>query len=822
MTKEAEPTYRKSVEFLQRWNPSGPWVVTAIDPEKRAIDTETFTADAYDELQAWLRLHGRSRNIYFTVNPVTRAIKSKPTREHIAALSWLHVDLDPREYPRGEAFQRLAVDEQQRVLNEHLDLERIRIRGLLRDPSGLGIPKPTCITFSGGGYQGFWRLKVPVLLDGTEAAYEDAKRYNKQLELLLGGDNCHNVDRIMRLPGTVNRPDARKRAKGRVKALAEVIEWSDEVHDVKGFTKAPVTQGTAAPGFSGGTVKVSGNIPRLSSVDDLPRAVSDKAKVVICQGLDPDEPQKFGTSRSEWLFFACCEMVRGGCTDDVIYSVITDPDFPISSSVLDKGSGIESYAVRQIERAREECEEPMLRELNDRHAVIGSIGAKGMCRILSEEPDPIMGRPNIAYQNQSDFLLRYCNRTVDVVVGSGGKIMQKRAGQWWLDHPLRRYYDTVVFAPGKSTPGCYNLWKGFACDARPDGSCVKYLAHVKENICGKNEKLYEYVLNWMAAAVQNPAQPGGVALVLRGEQGTGKGKFAIHFGSLFGRHFLHLVDSRLLLGSFNAHMRDCIVLFADEAVTASDKREEGLLKSLVTERTVMSHAKGVDAEAAPNYVHMIMASNHDWVVPAGPHERRFVVIDVGSGQRQVSKYFIELDAEMEAGGREALLHLLLTRDISEFNPFTIPRTSALRDQQEYSMSAEDDWWYDKLQSGELIPGEGWPSTVYCSHLLWNFREELRNSRTFGPTSAHRLFKYLTKATSGLVKKVQLDPGQPVDVICADGIARESRRPYAFEWPTLAECRDAWAARGGPAEWQTFVQKTAPYVDAGPGDGKVFG
>lgn len=774
----AKSNYAISVEFLKRWTPIGPWVLTAIDPDKKAIDTATFSLPEEEAMLDWLRMHGRSRNVYFTVNPVTRPMQTKPSREHISALAWMHVDLDPRA-------------------GEDLEAERKRILGVLEAPP-TGIPRPSVITFSGGGYQGFWRLTEPMPLDGTVEAYEEAKRYNKQLELVLGGDNCHNIDRIMRLPGTVNRPDARKRAKGRVETAAEVVDWTDTTYDLKAFTKAPEIQSAAAPGFAGGTVKVSGNIRRLGSLDELPKTVSDKCKVVINQGHDPDEPGKFGNSRSEWLFFVCCEMVRGECDNDTIYSVITDPDFPISASVLDKGSGTESYAIRQIERAREEAEDPALRELNDKHAVIGSIGSKGLCRILSEERDEVRGRTYVAYQSQSDFLLRYCNRTIDMVVGDG-KLISKRAGQWWLDHPRRRYYNTVVFAPGKSVPGSYNLWKGFACDAKP-GICERYLDHLCENICGGAAEVYEYVLNWMANTVQNLAQPGQVAIVLRGEKGTGKGVFANHFGRLFGRHYLPVTDPKHLVGSFNAHMRDCILMFADEGFAASDKRAESMLKTLVTEPTLTVEAKGVDVETAPNYVHLIMASNDAWVVPVGPHERRFLVLDVSNSKRQDTSYFGHIDREMRAGGYEALLHLLMTRDIAEFNVFKVPETAALRDQQEWSMSPEDEWWYDKLQGGEVLPGEAWPEVVYCSHLLYDFREELRSSRAWVRTSAHRLAKYLLKVTDGQVVKVQLAPERPLDVVQADGIKREVPRPYAYQIPSLEECRAIWARQGGPCLW----------------------
>src|SRR5690606_13731655 len=89
--------------------------------------------------------------------------------------------------------------------------------------------------------------------------------------------------------------------------------------------------------------------------------------------------------RSRWLFYACCEMVRAGCSDQDVFAVITDPKFGISASVLDKGSDAEKYAIRQIERANVEAHDPHLREMNERHAVIGDWGGK--CRVLEEVYD---------------------------------------------------------------------------------------------------------------------------------------------------------------------------------------------------------------------------------------------------------------------------------------------------------------------------------------------------------------------------------------------------------------------------------------------------
>jgi len=131
------PDYDQAIEFLKRFDPQGPWVITAIDPNKRGIETQSFAVADADTAKLWLEDQGtkQRRNLYFTVNRVTRMLDTKPKREHIAALEWLHVDLDPRA-------------------GEDLDEEQTRILALLRNPPG-GIPVPTVITFSGGGYQGF-------------------------------------------------------------------------------------------------------------------------------------------------------------------------------------------------------------------------------------------------------------------------------------------------------------------------------------------------------------------------------------------------------------------------------------------------------------------------------------------------------------------------------------------------------------------------------------------------------------------------------------------------------------------------------------------
>lgn len=788
------PNHDESIDFLNRWAPGGPWTLTAINPnDKKKITTQTFRDSG--EVRRWLSKFGVDRNVYFAVNPLLRDVQKKAEREDVASLAWLHVDVDPAEFkpPAGTKDDDLPA-----LAAAHFAAEQARILALFEGPPA-GVPAPTCIVFSGGGYQGFWKLEEPFKIDGKEELYEEATLWNRQLELLFGADHCHNVDRIMRLPGTINRPDAKKRKKGRVEALASTVRWLDAAYPLTVFVKAPPVQG-AVEGFSGHSVKVSGNVRRIENLDtELPAGLPDYCKVVIAQGHHPDDADKHGGSRSEWLFYACCELVRAGCDDDTIYSIITDPDWGISKSVLDKRGSAERYAIRQIERARENAIDPNLMFLNERHAVIGSMGGK--CRIICEEEDVVLSRSRLAFQTSGDFKLRYGNRMVDVPAGNG-KVVHVPLGQWWLNHSNRRQYEGIVFAPERDVPGYYNLWRGFAFEAKP-GDCGLYLAHVRSNVCTGNEEYYNYLLDWMALAVQKPAQPGHVAVVLRGRMGTGKGVFIRGFGRLFGRHFMHVSNPQHLVGNFNAHLRDCVVLFADEAFYAGDKKHESILKTIVTEETQQVEAKGIDTVEAPNFIHLMMASNSQWIVPSGKDERRYFVLDVGAGCMQDRAYFSAIQRQLESGGYEALLHDLMARDVSTFDPRAMPRTAALQEQKVLSFTAEEEWWYNKLRAGEITEGRGWPTHVVGVELVDNFTAYTKQWGNSSRSNETRLGTFMRNVCpEGWILRGQLS-GRHTAVV--NGSVIELDRPRAYRIPPLAESRAHWDAHfGGPYDWAAPV------------------
>ncbi|MBK6704251.1 MAG: hypothetical protein IPG56_11185 [Caulobacteraceae bacterium] len=124
-----------------------------------------------------------------------------------------------------------------------------------------GVPPPSAVIDSGGGYWGFWRLEKPLPINGDAGSYEDAKRYNQALELTFGAD--HNVDRVARLPGT-QLAQRKKTRQGRRPALAKVVNFSDRAYALEQFQQTPCKDVTRSV-----VVAVGGSAPPLYDLGEL-------------------------------------------------------------------------------------------------------------------------------------------------------------------------------------------------------------------------------------------------------------------------------------------------------------------------------------------------------------------------------------------------------------------------------------------------------------------------------------------------------------------------------------------------------------------------
>jgi Family of unknown function (DUF5906) len=417
-----------------------------------------------------------------------------------------------------------------------------------------------------------------------------------------------------------------------------------------------------------------------------------------------------------------------------------------------------------------------VKQLNTRHAVV-RMGSKTM--ILDEQPN----QPAI-FMQMEDFHRWYANNLYEDKVNDTKKKVS--VSQLWMQSPERRQYERVVFDPTDTNPNHYNLWRGFTVQPDASKSCSKFLAHVKNNICLGNEQHYQWVLGFLAHMVQHPQEKPGVALVLRGAEGTGKGFFANIIGRLVAQeHFVVVSQSAHLTGRFNAHHQSALLIFVDEGFWAGDKAGEGALKHLVTDKELLIEGKFKDAFMVKNLSRLIIVSNEHWVVPAGTQARRWCVLDVADTHANDRKYFGEIAAEMDDGGLVGLMHVLTTFNLSSIDIHTAPMTRALLDQKEESFTPYESWWLECLTLGEIRYetesghiSEGWPDEIkkdslWYSYQLWIQKHNVRG-RIWPSATLHKWLKPLL-------------PGYQ------ESRPRTGNRERVINLPDLEDCRTAFAA-----------------------------
>lgn len=764
-------------DFLARWYGDAPRQLVSIVPDG-AIASKCLWPQNPAEIRDWLRREvAAGRNVYFHVNQPGWALDKRAEKKDIRTVRALHVDIDPEACESPEEAKERA----RAALAKHE-------------------PPPSVIIDSGNGLQGFWLLEEPITLDGTQEQWEKVEAYNIALAKAVGADHCHNIDRIMRLPGTINVPNKKKRAKGRTPVPATLAEASWTLYPLSSFTPAPQMQQAGSTSARRGPVTIPGNLNHFASTDDLPVKLPDYTVMLIVNGEDPSDPNRY-PSRSEVLWRVLCDMVRAGADDATMAAVILDPDFRISASVLDKARP-EAYAADQIAAAREEAINPGLRELNSRHCVIES-DRGGRCVVAEEDWDEVMNRWHIKYQSFEAFRNRYMHRMIQVGTDKANNPIFMPLGKWWLMQEHRRQYRKIVFWPNREVPpDQYNLWRGFGCDAKPGDGHLGFLGHIMDNLCDGDQDLFDYVLNWMARMIQQPDRPGEVALVIRGKKGTGKGFTFRTLGSLLGQHYIQVSNAKFVVGDFNAHLRDCVFLFADEAFFAGDKKHESILKALVTEPTLTVEAKGIDAEPAPNFLHIGVASNEDWVVPASADERRYLVLQASDDARQNTAYFKELQRQLDAGGRENLLHYLLRRDLTDFEVRHVPTTEGLTEQKALSQRSEESWWYHKLLEGRWLPHHlRYENSVAKDALYEDYVDEMVRLGVQRRLNRIALGKFVAKVCpKGYPASEQRYVRYEASSSRGESYTRKGR-PWHYVFPSLPEMRDAFEkAIGVIDEW----------------------
>lgn len=450
--------------------------------EGSGLTAKTFNPDDGAGLKSWIVEHNcAGANIYFTVNRLRDNVTDrKAKRDDIDAALSLHVDIDELG-PQTVA----SIDQIQ--------------------------PVPSAVLMSGGGYQLFWKLD-PEIHDLS--LVEDL---NKHAAKTLGGDHCHNIDRIMRVPGTINWPNKKKRLAGRVPVLATLLkDRSDfdlnyKLDDFSQWLKNVPTH-VATTSLNFGRVNVASiedlNIPAGHIVNELiVDSISDRAS---------KKTRSRYKSRSEIVFAVIFYLVRLHISPEKIAGLLTNEKYAISERVLEQADPV-AYCEREIARASAKLEDKwpdVTRYGKPIKSLPNALMACGRLE-MTFEFDAFHNRKRIGghqlqeYQGDiSDDAAAYLRKLIIDTFGfdPGKQNLQDAITILCVEnrfHPIRDYLDGLE-------------WDGHA---RIETFFVDYFGADDTPL---NRAAAKIMLTAAVRRIKDPGCKYDLLIVLEGEQGTGK------------------------------------------------------------------------------------------------------------------------------------------------------------------------------------------------------------------------------------------------------------------------------------------------------------
>ena len=190
----------------------------------------------------------------------------------------------------------------------------------------------------------------------------------------------------------------------------------------------------------------------------------------------------------------------------------------------------------------------------------------------------------------------------------------------------------------------------------------------------------------MAHKIQFPWKKIQVAIVVKGEQGTGKGiiQFVQKLGAILGEdHFYATQNQESILGRFAPEfIKTNLLTFLDECTFSGDKRQASVLKGLITENMRDYEQKYKDNIKLKNFTDYIIASNYFNIVYVEKNDRRYLCLETSSRYKgktdKVSKAYFEKIAAVDP---RHFAHYLYNMNLDEFDPRAIPSTSFTREQK---------------------------------------------------------------------------------------------------------------------------------------------
>jgi hypothetical protein len=440
------------------------------------------------------------------------------------------------------------------------------------------------------------------------------------------------------------------------------------------------------------------------------------------------------------------------------------------------------------ERERKSEEAPVIKSTADSNEWLNrsyaTIILNGKFRILREKDNG-----TIEFMDVRDFTTQ--NKDRKLLIASEGKDPKSTPmTEIWLSSSSRRRYDNgITFDPSRNGHynGMYNLWKNYQITG-VNGDVAPFIDLIKNIICDGHDDNFKFLVALIAQMFQQPHLKPGIAVVIRGDEGVGKSFFIEKLGTLMYPYYFKTSNPAYIFGDHNGQLKDKLMLHLEEAVWAGSKKDESLLKDLITGRTIEINDKFVPVYSVPNHLHLFISGNPEWLVSAGFKARRIFALHASEAHIRDTGYFSKLNDWFNNGGAGALIYYFMNYKC-DVDLRIVPVTEELIVQKQKSMPPVAEWIYSIVDSkempyGELVDGKVRviKSILYndYSHSSSGKRHQM-SEKSFG----HQFADLLPETKSDNIKIKD---------------SRDIRR-NGYEIPNLEDCRRMLETNlGGKIKW----------------------
>lgn len=533
------------------------------------------------------------------------------------------------------------------------------------------LPKPTVILSSGGGVQALLLFDAPLAVDPVR--YGAVVRGAAQAIIASGHGTADtkicNPSRLLRIPFGYN---FKRRLSGafpaaRILHCDPALRYTlDRLLPLAALDKAHATAELPAPDanlFQG--IFASAQLRQLIMLG--PKAIPPRQTELL---------KKF-EDESRGVMYVAAQLWAHGNTAQAIHDALLIEGSWTRAHIMDKPDPDRQIARKLEPKWLQQCY-PLAYQLglwNQKYVFLSNFG----------------GHPVVAWRDEDGRLqvqqkARFAEGHPELTWPGG----RDRNGKpfpfvpvWFKDKRTRRFDSIVRTRFPVTDPKAYNLWTGWGVPPieKPGGWSLLW-EHIEKIICGDNAEYSKFLIDWLAWGVQHDG-PMQSAIVMHGQEGTGKNTLTEEYGALFPKDsYISPHDSALVLGHFNDVLQNANVVAMDEALFYGNRAQNASLKGLLTNPDILLHKKNFGPINYPNNLRVFIMTNEEHSVRTGPQARRFFQVELSPDRRCDMAYFAALRRQMAQGGRSAMLYDLLHRDLTGFSPAAVVKTDLLQTEQE--------------------------------------------------------------------------------------------------------------------------------------------